>query len=143
MNPLNAIRAWWSPDVQHPATLGQRGESAAANFLRRLGYRILARGHRDKLGELDLIALDGRTVVFVEVKTRTDHSAGHPAEAITHDKQRRLTRLALHFLKRHQLLEQSARFDVVAVTWPDHAAQPVIEHYRDAFPAVGNGQMFS
>jgi len=143
MNPLIAIRDWFRPNRENAATLGQRGENAAARFLRQLGYKIVARGYRDQLGELDLIALDGRTVVFVEVKTRTNHDAGHPAESITHDKQRRLTRLALLYLKRHRLLEQSARFDVIAVTWPEHATQPELEHYREAFPAVGKGQMFS
>ena len=143
MSPLIAIRDWFWRKREKAATLGQRGENAAAHFLCQSGYKIVARGYRDKLGELDLIVLDGRTVVFVEVKTRTNHDAGHPAESITHDKQRRLTRLALLYLKRHRLLDQSARFDVIAVTWPEHAAQPEIEHYRNAFPAVGKGQMFS
>lgn len=124
-------------------TLGQRGERAAAKYLKRRGYVIVARSDRGRLGELDLVAVDHRTVVFVEVKTRRSHDAGHPADAVDQDKQRRLTRLAVTFLKRHALLEQAARFDVVAVTWPDDASPPQIEHFPNAFEPVGRWQMFS
>jgi putative endonuclease len=98
---------------------------------------------RSRLGELDLVAVDGRTVVFVEVKTRHSHDAGHPAEAVDAHKQQRLTRAALAYLKRHGLLECPSRFDVVAVTWTDAAKKPTIEHFQNAFEAVGQGQMFS
>src|SRR5688572_2989355 len=124
-------------------TLGQRGEDAAARYLRKLGYVIVARGHKGSIGELDLVAVDGRTVVFVEVKTRTSHDAGHPADAVDEAKQRRLTRLALAYLKRHDLLECSARFDVVAVTWPANSGRPTIEHFQNAFEAVGFEGMYS
>ncbi len=122
-------------------SLDRRGERAAERFLRRRGMKIVGRRERDRLGELDLIAVDGRTVVFVEVKTRRHHGAGHPAEAVDQDKQQRLTRLALAYLKRHDLLECSARFDVVAVTWPADARRPTIDYYQNAFEAVGRGQM--
>jgi putative endonuclease len=124
-------------------TLGQRGEEAAARFLRRLGYKILARGRRLRPGELDLVALDGRTIVFVEVKTRTSQDAGHPSEAVDPEKQRRLTRLAVTFLKRHGLLNYPARFDVVAVTWPSSGGKPAIEHFKNAFDAVGQWEFYS
>ena len=120
-------------------SLGQRGERAAERFVRRKGYKIVARRERGRLGEMDLVAVDGRTIVFIEVKTRTSHSAGHPAEAVGPDKQQRLTRLALGYLKRHGLLEHKARFDVVAVTWPDGARHPHIDHIQNAFEAVGRG----
>ena len=122
---------------------GSAASAPPSAYLRRLGYRIVARRERGRLGELDLVAVDGRTVVFVEVKTRRTHQAGHPAEAVDLDKQRRLTRLALAFLKRHDLLEYPARFDVLAVTWPEGARRPVVEHIPNAFEAVGRGQMFS
>jgi putative endonuclease len=128
------------------ADLGHRGERAAARYLRRAGYRVVARGLRTTHGELDLVAVEtavsGRSVVFVEVKTRTTHDAGHPVEAVTPDKQRRLTRAAVAFLKRHGLLEYRSRFDVVAVTWPDGQTRPVIEHFKNAFEAVGRGQFY-
>jgi putative endonuclease len=124
-------------------TLGQRGEAAAVRYLRRRSYKILARGDRSGPGELDLVALDRRTIVFVEVKTRQSHDAGHPAEAVDQHKQRRLTRLAVAFLKRHGLLEYPARFDVIAITWPADRWFPTIEHIQDAFEAVGKGEFYS
>ena len=72
----------WLRRVFPRKTLGQRGEKEAARHLQRLGYKILARGRRLASGELDLVALDGRTIVFVEVKTRTSQDAGHPANAV-------------------------------------------------------------
>ena len=124
-------------------TLGQRGEAAAARYLRRRGYKVLARSDHFGPGELDLVMLDRRTIVFVEVKTRESHAAGHPAEAVDERKQRRLTRLAVTFLKRHRLLEYPARFDVVAITWPTDRRRPEIEHIENAFEAVGEGEFFS
>ena len=124
-------------------TLGERGELAAARFLRRKGYRIVAHRDRDLLGELDLVAVDGRAIVFVEVKTRQSHRWGHPREAVDDAKQRRITRAALAYLKRHHLLEQAARFDVIAVTWPPGAREPIIEHYPHAFAPTGRWQFFS
>ncbi len=123
--------------------LGRRGERAAARYLRRRGYKIIARGDRSKCGELDLIAVDGKTIVFVEVKTRDCRESVHPADAVDAAKQRRLTRLAVGFLKRHGLLEHPSRFDVVAVTWPDGARRPAIEHFPNAFDAVGRQETFS
>src|SRR6476646_6473805 len=123
--------------------LGRRGEDAAARYVRKLGYVILARGHHDNIGEIDLIAVDGRTVVFIEVKTRTSHDAGHPADAVDEKKQQRLTRLALSYMKRHDLLECAARFDVVAVTWPTDSNRPTVEHFQNAFEPTGFSGMFS
>lgn len=124
-------------------TLGQRGERAAAKFLRRQRYRILHRGYRILGGELDIVAVDGRTVVFVEVKTRATHDAGHPAEAVDLPKQKQLTQLALAYLRRYRLLDCSSRFDVVAITWPPDQRRPQIQHFKNAFEATGNGQMYS
>ena len=119
--------------------LGDRGERAAARHLRRQGFRILLRGYRTPRGEIDLIARDGRTVVFIEVKTRRH---GEPAEAVTVEKQRRLTLAALQFLRENGLLECPARFDVITIVWPDDQRTPVIEHYRNAFEPPGRGQFF-
>lgn len=130
-NPI--VQAFWN------RLLGDRGEQEAARYLRRHGLRILHRGYRTDHGEIDLIALDGNVIVFVEVKARRQ---GVPAEAVTAEKQRRLTLAALHFLKKHCLLEQRSRFDVVAIIWPEDGKAPQIEHIRDAFEAVGRGQMF-
>jgi putative endonuclease len=119
--------------------LGERGERAAARHLKRQGMRVLLRRYRTKQGEIDLIARDGNTLVFVEVKARRQ---GVPAEAVTPEKERRLTITALQFMRRHRLLEERSRFDVVAIVWPDDRSPPRIEHFRNAFEAVGRGQMF-
>jgi putative endonuclease len=140
---FSTLLSHWRRTWHRYRSLDQRGERAAGRYLRRLGYKIVACRDRGKLGELDLVAVDGRTIVFVEVKTRCSHDAGHPAEAVGPEKQRRLTRLALAYLKRHELLEFAARLDVVAITWPDSAQKPVIEHIRNAFEAVGRGLLFS
>jgi putative endonuclease len=122
--------------------LGDRGEHIAEQFLTKQGFRIIERQAASRLGEIDLVALDGRTVVFVEVKTRRGLRAGHPADAVDARKQAKLTRLALAYLKRRRWLNEPARFDVVAITWPDEAQPPTIEHYKDAFPASGSSSFY-
>lgn len=142
MSWQSRIREWLAKRI--PAkSLGDRGEDAAAKFLKRLGYHILARGVDSRLGELDIIAVDGRTVVFVEVKTRSSGDAGHPTEAIDPRKEQRMTQAALGYLKSNRLLEYASRFDVVAITWPENARRPAIEHFKNAFSPVGTGQFFS
>ena len=128
------LREQWRT-FRKPLSLGQRGERAAERYLRKLGYLILARGDRSKLGELDIIAVEVRTVVFVEVKTRSSHDAGHPADAVDLHKQRRMTRAARAYIKRHQLEDTACRFDVIAITWHNRKP-PLIEHYRNAFEAA-------
>ena len=136
-----SLRSWFARRFR-TKSLGQRGEDAAARFLKRQGFRILARGLDSRLGELDIVAVDGRTIVFVEVKTRRSDDAGHPAEAIDPHKERRMTQAALAYLKAQRLLNYAARFDVVAITWPEDARHPSIDHYRNAFSPVGFGQFF-
>jgi putative endonuclease len=136
-------RVWAWLRRRPPATLGARGEAAAARYLRRQGYTIVARQARDALGELDLVAVDRGVVVFVEVKTRRSDRAGHPAEAVDAAKQRRVTRAALAFLRRHRLWNYPVRFDVVAIQWPAGARRPVIEHFLHAFEPPGQGQFFA
>jgi putative endonuclease len=110
--------------------------------LKKLGYHILGRQVDTRHGEIDIVAVEGRTVVFVEVKTRHSTDAGHPADAVAEDKQQRLTRAALAHLKANGLLQYPSRFDVIAITWPAGARRPTIEHFRNAFDAVGQGQFF-
>jgi putative endonuclease len=136
------LRAWLAGRFPKKS-LGQRGEDAATRYLKRRGYRILARSLDSRLGELDIIAVDGRTIVFVEVKTRSSMDAGHPTEAIDPRKEQRMTQAALAYLKSQGLLNYAARFDVVAVTWPEKVQSPSIEYYENAFSPVGSGQFFS
>ncbi len=130
----------WTKSFFRPLSLGERGERAAEKHLRRKGMKILARGFRERpSGEIDLVAADGRTVVFVEVKTRADDSHGHPSEAVDARKRRKIIWTALKFLKRHHLTGYPVRFDVVAITWPESCRKPRIEHYPAAFEEQGAG----
>jgi putative endonuclease len=112
--------------------LGRRGEDEAARHLKGLGYRIVGRRERVLRGDIDIVALDGRTVVFVEVRSKSDTQHGHPAETVGPAKQRRIAELAAAYIRRHKLEDQSVRIDVVAVTFPA-AGRPVVEHYQNAF----------
>jgi putative endonuclease len=111
--------------------LGLEGEALAATELERLGYRILDRRYGSRFGEIDLIAQDDGTVVFVEVKTKTDSKFGDPAEMVTAQKQRRLVFMAEEYVAGRALHSTPCRFDVVAV---DASIQPArITVYKDAF----------
>ena len=122
---------------------GNEGEAEAARFLERLGYKIVRRQLRGRFGELDLVAFDRGTSVFIEVKTRASTAAGHPTEAVTLSKQTKITRSALAVLKQNRWLNRSARFDVVSIIWPKGGEPPQIQHYINAFEPVGFGQMYS
>jgi len=114
--------------------LGKWAEDRAADELARRGYAILARRYRTRVGEIDIVARDGQTLVFVEVKARRSLSCGRPAEAVTWWKQRRIVLMAQHFLSRHRLHGRACRFDVVSVMCPD-GGPPVVDVVRDAFQA--------
>ena len=111
--------------------LGREGERLAELFLKKKGYKLVERNYRCRGGEVDLILLDRKVVVFVEVKTRTDDIFGSPFEAVEPRKQRRMILAAQLFLQQKQLHERDARFDVVGISWP--GAQPLVEHIRNAF----------
>jgi putative endonuclease len=130
-------KPWWR------RWFGSRSERAAERFLRRQGYRIAARNYSCPHGELDLVAVDGTCVVFVEVRSTAGDDPAAPAASVNDAKQRRLTRLALHFLQKHHLLNHAARFDVLAISWPPDRAEPLIVHHANAFPAVGRFQMYN
>mgnify|MGYP001029167919 FL=1 len=114
-------------------SLGERGEDAAARFLRRKGYRILGRRVAVARGDIDLVAVDGQTVVIVEVKTRSSDAAGGAAAAVDDAKQRQLRRLAQYYIHQHGLIDFPVRFDVVAITWPPGERRPQVDHYIGAF----------
>jgi len=114
--------------------LGDRGENMAARFLRNHGYRIILRNFRCDVGEIDIIAKDGRTLVFVEVKTRADDEPT-PETQVDEAKQHQLTRVAKFYLSRYGNPQPPARFDVVAIVWPA-GRPPQIRHTPDAFEAT-------
>lgn len=131
MAPLGWLRRW----------LGNEGERLAARHLKGKGYRILAKQARNRFGEIDLVALEGETIVFVEVKSLRQSRGGTPAERIDGGKQVRLTRSALAWLKRRGLLDRRSRFDVVEVSW-DERGTVEVRHIPHAFEPAEFGQMY-
>jgi len=128
---------WWR------RWFGQRSERAAASLLRKLGYRILGRNLSDRRGEIDIIAIDGSTVVIVEVRSTAGTDLQRIAASVDAQKQRRLTQAALRFFHRRRLHNIPIRFDVLVVSWPPTQRRPTIQHFPNAFEAVGRFQMHS
>jgi putative endonuclease len=137
MSAASPCKPWWR------RWFGTRSERAAARFLRHRGYRIIARNYTCQHGELDLVALDGPTLVFVEVRSTGSDDAQRPAASVDAVKQGRLTNLALYFSQQHHFLGRPARFDVLTLSWPADQREPSIVHYPHAFEAVGRFQMYS
>ena len=117
------------PTPAHNRALGAHGEDLAADYLERLGYRVLARNWRTRTGELDLVARDGDTLVAVEVKTRSGSGYGSPLEAITTRKMARLRRLLLDWVRERGVRGARLRVDAVGITVRPGAA-PRIDHLR-------------
>ncbi len=111
--------------------LGRSGEEAVVRRLERRGWVILERNWRCRLGEIDVIALDGDVLVFVEVKTRTSSMFGSPEEAVGRRKRAKLARVALSYVKSRGCGERALRFDVVAVEGG------TVRHIQDAFMVEG------
>jgi putative endonuclease len=114
---------------------GARGERVAENFLRRRGFRVLARNHRCREGEVDLVVERRGTVAFVEVRSRAPGPV-EPLESIGFHKRRRIVKAARDFLRARPLRASELRFDVIAVEW-DPRGPPRIEHVERAFDATG------
>jgi putative endonuclease len=115
--------------------LGIVGEDLAVAALVARGYAILERRYTTERGEIDVIAEDGDTLVFVEVRTRATGEFGRAAESVTVAKQRQVARMAVEYLSRHRIANRPCRFDVVAIDGAlgDH---PEITVYAGAFDAV-------
>ena len=101
--------------TQDRLKFGREGESAAIAFLKKQGYRILEKNFRSKVGEIDIIAEQAGVIVFIEVKARTNHEFGHPFNALTPTKQKKITQTAQSFLVRKRIADKPMRFDVVAL----------------------------
>ena len=117
--------------TQERLSLGKKGEDLAVGQLKALKYKILERNFKCPLGEIDIIARDKSTLVFVEVKTRATRDFGGPAAAVDWRKQRQLSKVALTYLNKKKLSNVPARFDVVAVELIPPF--PRIEVIRNAF----------
>jgi putative endonuclease len=118
---------------QQRIALGKLGEDLACEELERRGYAVLVRRWRQRGGEIDIIARDGETLVFVEVKARRGHDFGDASEAVTRFKRRRLVRLATHYAAIEGWLNRPCRFDIVAIHF--EANEPVVTLYPNAFEA--------
>ncbi len=113
-------------------SLGLRGEEIAANYLRKNKFDIIERGFRLFRGEIDIIARDGDTLVFVEVKARADETFGRPEDSVTPAKQRQIRRIATGYLVERRLGDIPCRFDVVSILFNDDGSHRLV-HFRDAF----------
>ena len=131
-NILKTVRR--SVGKAQPDPLGERGENIAARFLRNLGYKVILRNFRCELGEIDIVARDGKTLVFIEVKTRA-YDDPTPEEQVNSLKQNQITKAARFYLSRYGTPQPPARFDVIAIVWPKDAS-PQIRHTPGAFEAT-------
>lgn len=120
---------WWN------RLFGDRGERLAVRHLKKSGLKIVARNYRNRFGEIDIIALDGQTIVFVEVKTRKSNAVGSPLEAVDESKQSKVIQVAQAYLKERRLYEYSVRFDVIGIVWneSEKESKPDLTHVRHAF----------
>jgi len=117
--------------AQNKRLTGNNTEQAAADYLREKGYRIRETNFRCRQGEIDIVAEDGRCLVFVEVKYRRTAGAGSPLEAVTISKQRKISRIALFYLNKYKLpADQPVRFDVIGLM-PEK-----ITHIKNAFDYI-------
>jgi putative endonuclease len=111
--------------------LGRLGENLALKKIKSLGYKCIARNYRCPLGEVDLIAKDGDALVFIEIKTRKGRSIGYAKESVNKRKRRQLSKVALAYMKSHDVADTKSRFDVVAVHIRESMHE--IEVVRNAF----------
>src|SRR5689334_2506715 len=132
---FKSLPAGGDPAAREKDALWERGENAAAKYLRNQHYRIITRNYRCDAGEIDIIARDGQVLVFVEVKTRA-YDDPTPEEQVNERKQHQLTKAAKVYLTRYGFPQPPARFDVIAVVWPQGGRDPIIRHTQDAFEAT-------
>jgi len=136
---MEQLKKWFKTVFKSAAdkkveALGERGENLAAKFLRNKGYKILERNFRPQVGEIDIVARDGKVLVFVEVKTRA-YDDPTPEEQINQTKMHQITKAAKVYLTRFGQSPPPARFDIVAIVWPQ-GNDPIIRHHEHAFEAT-------
>lgn len=117
--------------VNNRQQFGRESEALAAKVLKKTGYKILTRNYRNTIGEIDIIARDRKTIVFVEVKARRSALYGSPKLAVTSQKKRKISMVALAYLKSTGQPAAKARFDVVAISFGD--GEPEVEIIKNAF----------
>lgn len=111
---------------------GKKGEKIAISYLRKQGYKIIETNYKTRLGEIDIIADDKDCISFVEVRSKNSLSFGLPEETIIRKKQEQVSKLALAYIKRYNLEDRSARFDVVSIQDID-SPEPQIKLIKNAF----------
>jgi len=111
-------------------TIGQKGENLACQFLKKQGYKILARNSKFRFGEIDILARDRKDLVLVEVKAKTTQSQGSPLEKVDWKKQKKLWQLA-QFLNQQQP-DSNIRIDVIGIEWDPETREPKVEHIKNA-----------
>lgn len=124
---------WKKKVVPATKTTGQWGEARALQHLSDRGYTIVATNYRKRYGEIDIIAKDGNTLVFIEVKCRSHQGFGSALEAVDFRKQQRICRVAMEYLQSHREDEGDARFDVIAIYRRAGTESASIEHIENAF----------
>jgi len=134
---LSSLWGRWSKARRSPGDprheMGASGEALAGRYLRLRGWRILARNWRAPGGEIDLIVKRGRTVAFVEVRSRKAGSAVSPEDSVTAEKQSRISRAARYYLSQQKSDDRTCfRFDVITVEFPE-SGRPRVTHFPDAF----------
>lgn len=123
--------------TEHQVELGKSGENYACWELERQGYEILERRYRTRSGEIDIVARDGETLVFIEVKARRSGRFGPPAEAVGPQKRHKLMQMASSYIFAGRLGNARCRFDVVSVVFGAGERLPKIEIFKGAFDANG------
>jgi putative endonuclease len=118
-------------DAAEGKITGKVGEQIAVSFLKKNGYKILEKNFRCRLGEIDIVAREGKNLVFIEVKTRKSNELGYPEEAVDLRKQRKIVAVALSYLQEKNISDKDIRFDVVAVLMTD--SRPEIRLIQNAF----------
>lgn len=110
---------------------GKQGENAAASYLKKHGYKIVEKNYRCKFGEIDIIALDGDILSFIEVKTRSSREHIPPEFTVTPNKQKKIKKCAVCYLGKHGIENRDCRFDIAAVTTGERGK--TIRLYKNAF----------
>ncbi|HET6420098.1 MAG TPA: YraN family protein [Geobacteraceae bacterium] len=113
-------------------SVGKCGEEIAVNYLKGCKFKILERNFRCRCGEVDIIAREGKTFVFIEVKTRRNDSYGPPQLSVTQFKQRQISKAALLYMSSKKIENEPARFDVIAICLSGQE-KPLIDHIKNAF----------
>lgn len=113
--------------------LGRQGEEAAARYLEKNSYQVLCRNYSCRLGEIDIVARERETIVFVEVRSRSSDDYGLPQESVTSRKKMKLRQLAWHYLKAAGKTGAGFRFDVIALLFDGDGRVKKLEHIENAF----------